>query len=95
MRFRLRDAAKVDLAAIWLNTADRWGVDQADAYVRAIETRIGRICDYPESYPEYAGTSDTFRKAPSGEHLVFYVVEGRMVDIVRILHNRMDADDSL
>ena len=95
MPFRLRDAAKVDLAAIWLNTADRWGVDQAEAYVRAIETRIGRICDYPESYPEYEGPADTFRKAPSGEHLIFYVVEGLMVDIVRILHNRMDADDRL
>ena len=95
MPFRLRDAAKVDLATIWFATADRWGVDQADAYVRTIETRIARICDYPESYPEYAGPSDTFRKAPSGEHLIFYVVEGRIVEVVRILHNRMDVEKSL
>ncbi|MEZ5694455.1 MAG: type II toxin-antitoxin system RelE/ParE family toxin [Altererythrobacter sp.] len=90
MQFRLRNSAELDLAEIWLSTAERWGVDQADEYVRAIENRLARISDFPDSYPEYASRHGTFRKAPSGEHLIFYRVDGALVDVVRVLHNRMD-----
>tara|TARA_B100001057_G_scaffold450751_1_gene493111 strand:- start:654 stop:941 length:288 start_codon:yes stop_codon:yes gene_type:complete len=95
MQFRLRDAARRDLAEIWLATAERWGVDQADEYVRAIEDRLARICEFPESYPEYASSHGTFRKAASGEHLIFYRVGQQVIEVARILHNRMDVEDIL
>lgn len=95
MQFRLRDAARRDLAEIWLATAERWGVDQADEYVRAIEDRLARICEFPESYPNYEGCHGTFRKAVSGEHLIFYRVGQQVIDVGRILHNRMDVEDIL
>ena len=95
MQFRLREAARLDLAEIWLVTAERGGVDQADDNVRAIEDRLLRVCDFPRSYPEYRGRHGTFRKAPSGDHLIFYLTNGAVVDVVRIIHNRMDIDEAL
>ncbi|MCR2833631.1 type II toxin-antitoxin system RelE/ParE family toxin [Parerythrobacter lacustris] len=95
MRFFLRDAAKLDLADIWLSTANRWGVDQADDYVRAIEDRLSRICDFPESYPNYDCSHGKFRKARSGEHLIFYIISEMTVEVVRVLHSRMDVEDAL
>ncbi len=95
MQYRLRDGAKLDLAEIWLGTVERWGLDQADDYIRAIEDRLRRICDFPQSYPEYHGQHGTFRKAGSGEHLIFYLIEDAMIDVVRILHNRMDVEVGL
>lgn len=95
MRFLLRDAAKLDLADIWLSTAERWGVDQADDYVRAIEDRLGRICDFPESYPNYDCAHGSFRKARSGEHLIFYIVGETSFEVVRVLHNRTDVEEAL
>lgn len=95
MRFLLRDAAKLDLADIWLSTAERWGVDQADDYVRAIESRLGRIRDFPESYPKYHCSHGSFRKARSGEHLIFYIVGETSIEVVRVLHNRMDVEEAL
>jgi len=95
MRFELRSAARADLADIWLTTANRWGVDQAESYVRMISERIAAICDFPRSYPAHEGLHEGFRKAASGEHLVFYRIDGELIDVVRVLHNRMDFDELL
>ena len=95
MQFRLRDAARLDLAEIWLATAERWGIDQADDYVRAIEKRLTLICDFPESYPAYESEYGSFRKAASGEHLIFYKFTHDWIDVVRILHNRSDVEQWL
>lgn len=95
MRFLLRDAAKLDLADIWLTTAERWGVDQADSYIRAVEGQLAHICDFPESYPEYASRHGIFRKAPSGEHRIFYLIDGDILDVVRVLHHKRDIEGKL
>ena len=95
MKLGLRDAAQKDLAEIWLETARNWNVEQAEDYLRAIEHRLLRICEFPQSYPEYASRVGAFRKAPSGEHLIFYLVGDDFVDVVRILHNRMDIETQL
>lgn len=95
MHFRLRDASRLDLAEIWLVTAERWEIDQADIYIHAIEDQLARICDFPKSYPEYETEYGTFRKAPSGEHLIFYRIGATAVDVIRVLLNRMDANDGL
>lgn len=95
MRLTLLLRARLDLASIWSDTADRWGIDLADSYIAAINARFGGIADFPSSYPEYHGKRGTFRKAASGEHLIFYLVRDRSVEVVRVLHNRMDVDEML
>ena len=95
MQSRLRPAARLDLAEIWLATAERWDVDQADEYIRLIEDRLSRIEQFPESYPVYHSRRGLFRKAPGGEHLIFYLVDHQLIDIVRIMHNRSDYEEEL
>ncbi|WP_285709512.1 type II toxin-antitoxin system RelE/ParE family toxin [Erythrobacter oryzae] len=95
MRLVVRPSVRRDLALIWTDTANRWGIDQADAYVAAINARFGGIADFPSSYPEYRSKRAAFRKAASGEHLIFYVVTADRVEVVRVLHNRMDVDEML
>jgi toxin ParE1/3/4 len=95
MRLILRPSAKRDLALIWSSTESRWDRAQADSYVIAINRRLGAILDFPSSYPEYRSRHGKFRKAPSGEHVIFYLVSAEQVDVIRILHNRMDADAQL
>jgi toxin ParE1/3/4 len=95
MRLVLRPAARRDLARIWSDTATRWDRAQADRYVLAISQKLETIIDFPSSYPEYRSRHGTFRKAASGEHVVFYRAGAEAVEIVRILHNRMDLDAQL
>ncbi|KUO54583.1 MAG: hypothetical protein APF82_03870 [Sphingomonadales bacterium BRH_c42] len=95
MHFELRGSARADLAGIWLVSANRWGVDQAEAYVRLIGERLAAICDFPRSYPVHQGRHEGFRKAATGEHVIFYWIQSDLIDVVRVLHNRMDFDELL
>ncbi len=88
-------AARRDLARIWAATAERWNIHQADAYIEAINHRFASIAEFPSSYPEYVGKLGSFRKAPSGEHLIFYLIWANRVEVVRVLHNRMDIGTQL
>ncbi|MGH6872801.1 MAG: type II toxin-antitoxin system RelE/ParE family toxin [Rhizomicrobium sp.] len=83
-------AAQSDLDEIWDYTAGHWNAIQADRYVvdldGAIEAaasgeRSGRACD--DIRPGY------FRLL-SGSHVVFCRMDGARLQVVRILHQRMD-----
>jgi toxin ParE1/3/4 len=95
-RYLLSPAAQADLEQIWDYTRGRWGVDQAEEYLRELQRaieqaaanpRIGRACD--EIRPGY-------RKLAAGSHLLFYRVTGKeVIDVTRVLHQRMDVDRHL
>ena len=94
--FHLSPAARADLAKIWRYTAQRWDEDQAERYTGEVvkachdlvtERRQGRsIHDVRKGYFKLAVGSHflTYRQTPDGT-----------LDIVRILHQRMDIPDRL
>ena len=95
-RYLLSPAAQADLGQIWDYTRDRWGVDQAEEYLRELQRaieraaanpRIGRACDeIRPGYPKLAAWS----------HILFYRVSAEgIIDVVRVLHERMDVDRHL
>lgn len=87
----LAPAARSDLDAIWDYTVDRWGMAQAERYLFAIRdacnalaagVRIGKAID---------DVRQGYRKLPVGSHMLFYrVAPGGQIEVVRILHQRMD-----
>ena len=95
-QYLLSPATQADLEQIWDYTRGRWGVDQAEEYLRQLQRaieraaanpRIGRACD--EVRPGY-------RKLAAGSHTLFYrVIAEAVIDVVRILHQRMDVDRHL
>jgi toxin ParE1/3/4 len=95
-QYLLSPAAQADLEQIWDYARGRWGVDQAEEYLRELQRaieraaanpRIGRACD--EIRPGY-------RKLAAGSHTLFYrVTAGAVIDVVRVLHQRMDVDRHL
>lgn len=94
-RIVLSPRAQADLEAIWNYTEEHWSADQAEHYVRAIwtaieaiasDTRKGRACD--DVRPGY-------RKYPAGSHVLFYRTSDAGIDVVRILHERMDFEQHL
>jgi toxin ParE1/3/4 len=91
----LSKAAVADLRAIWKTGEAQWGVAQAEHYAlairRAAETvaadpRRGRPCD--DLRPGY-------RKFSVGAHLLFFRPHPAGIEIVRILHQRMDSSRHL
>lgn len=88
----LSPAAAADVDAIWDYGQERWGPGQAELYALSLklafepvaaDPRRGRACD--EIRPGY-------RKFAVGAHMLFYRPHSDGIDIVRVLHQRMDFD---
>lgn len=87
----LRPAARRDIAGIWEWTADRWDIDQADAYVTELRAVVGAI---PDAIARHSARDDLYpglRQARAGAHLIYFLTENQAIEVVRILHERQDA----
>jgi toxin ParE1/3/4 len=95
-RYALSAAAVADLEQIWDYTCDRWDDHQADESVREIQRAIERAADNPMIGRACAEVRPGYRKHPVGSHPLYYRVVGvDVINVVRILHQRMDVDRHL
>lgn len=90
-RIKFRTAATRDLRQIARQTRDRWGADQAGGYADALRRDIKILAKFALRFPEHEGSGLGFRKLRSGHHMIFYLVREREIEIVRVLHERMDS----
>jgi toxin ParE1/3/4 len=88
--FRLTPAAQRDLSSIWDFTEEHWDIRQAETYVSEIRAAIERVADDPVRGRACDEIRGGYRRYGIGSHLVFYVVSAEGVDVIRILHQRMD-----
>lgn len=89
-RFRLTPAAQRDLSEIWDFTEDRWSAAQAESYLRDIQNAIERLAADPDRGRPVDDIRQSYRRYGIGSQLVFYVQRGDRIDVIRILHQRMD-----
>lgn len=89
-RYRLAPAAQRDLSLIWDFTEERWGVRQAESYLTEIRAAIERIAYDPGRGRACDEIREGYRRYSIGSHLLFYVESTDGVDVIRILHQRMD-----
>ena len=82
--------AEQDIANIWDDGADRWGVNQADRYFDAMV----KLFNLLSAQPDIARLQDEFsppvRIHPYGSHVVVYKTVETGIAIIRVLHNRRD-----
>ena len=92
----LSPKAKADLSEIWDYTYSEWGVEQAEKYVRDLWSVMQEQTRELTKSVDIGDVRKGYRKARSGSHVVFFKVtrEG-VVDVVRILHQKMDFDRHL
>ncbi len=95
-RYLLSLAAQADLAQIWDYTRDRWGADQAEEYLRELQRAIERAAANPRVGRSCDDIRPGYRKLAAGSHILFYrVIDEAVIDVVRVLHQRMDVDRNL
>ena len=91
----LSPRAKADLSEIWDYGADRWGADRATDYIRDIQ----RAIEHAAAHPLRGRACDEVRagyfKVSVGSHLLFYRLVDDVLDVVRVLHQRMDVSRHL
>lgn len=93
--YQLTPAARRDLSAIWDFAQDRWDARQAEIYINEIRAAIERIATDPERGRACDEIREGYRRYSIGSHLIFYRESENGVDVIRILHQRMDLDRHL
>lgn len=88
--YHLTPAAQQDLSQIWDFTQERWDAGQAERYIGEIRAAIERIAADPQRGRACDEIREGYRRYGIGSHLVFYVETADSVDVVRILHQRID-----
>lgn len=93
--YLFRPRAQTDIESIWNYTCRTWGISQAHHYVNGLRD----VCAYLAKNPNVGKTRDDLYTGlhvyPSEKHLIFYLVVGNGIDVVRILHERMDSKPHL
>ena len=92
--YRLSPLAEADLENIWDYTVETWSVDQAEIYhtsfVTTFEelargTKMGRVSDVRDGYFKYA----------VGLHMIYFKQTDSGIDVIRVLHQKMDVSRHL
>jgi toxin ParE1/3/4 len=93
--FRLSVKARADLIEIGRYTQRTWGREQRNRYLAGLDEAFhllsrdshrGRSCD---------DIRQGYWKYHVGRHVIFYRQSGVDIEIIRILHERMDMDTRL
>ena len=95
MIYRLRSRAKVDLETIWLETLEQWSSDQADSYIHALVSRFAWLAEHPLAGKARDEIKPGYRSFPEGKHLIFYVIRDEWIEIIGVVHQRMDYESDL
>ena len=93
--FKISKKAISDLEEIWLYTVEHWSVEQADRYYNLIFEEIAYICKNENAGKPMEHVRKGYKVAKVKSHLIFYKITNDAIEIVRILHERMDIDNRL
>lgn len=91
--YRLAPLAEADLEEIWLYTLKHWSMEQADAYHRALVAAFeGLAAGMKQGRPSVL---PDVQKYLCGSHVVYFLNHTDRLDVIRILHQRQDAQRHL
>lgn len=87
--------AKDDLKGIWHYSFNKWGEDKAAEYLRQLNVRMQGLGKNPEIGRSREYIRQGYRSIQVNRHIVFYRLQGQEIDIIRVLHERMNAEKHL
>lgn len=93
--YRISPRAERDLEEIWLYSQGRWSAEQADRYAGALIDMIEALAADPEKGRRIDDIRPGYRKQAAGSHVIFYRQARPGIEIVRILHQRMNVSAHL
>lgn len=94
--FTLTTLAKADLKEIGQHTQKHWGREQRNLYLGMMDASFRQPADNPLAGKDCSEIRDGYRKFRTGSHVIFYrLTPDDAIEIVRILHGRMDCDTRL
>jgi toxin ParE1/3/4 len=99
MTYRLSARAEADLMKTWAYSAEQWGVDQADRYIDALLHRFSWLLENRTLWKTRPDIAEGIHSYPEQSHVIYFRTsdsdKGGVLEILRILHRRMDPSGHL
>ena len=90
MTILIRPAAKLDFENIWTYTEETWGKVQAEDYFHKFKEILRSLEQFPDLGRIREDLLPEIRSIGVGQHVIFYRRVQEDIEIVRVLHKRMD-----
>ena len=87
--------AETDLEDIWLYSFENWGEAQADKYYDVLIEGIKELADNPQMGKSRNYVRKNYRSIQLKRHVIYYRLQGQIIDIVRVLHEKMNPENHL
>ena len=82
---------RIDLLKIGVYTNKEWGTTQRKQYLAHLVQYFEELGEHPKRGKPCGEIRPGYRKYPEGKHVIFYrMCDDGIVEIVRVLHERMD-----
>lgn len=86
----LSPKARIDFTDILLYTLQEWGEAQRNRYEAALLSAFATLAQYPEAGERHPRLFPECRIRRVERHILYYRVMGIIVEVMRILHDRID-----
>ena len=93
--YRLTPAAERDLEKIWTHTLQQWDAGQADRYTDMLTAAFAELAQSPKTAPACDHIRPGYRRRSVERHTIYFHITAYGIAVVRILHDRMDAQGHL
>jgi len=90
--YQLTRIADEDLTKIWHATREHWSSRQADKYLTELEACFIELAERPELGRSRPEIKAGYRSMPKNKHLIFYRHHHGRIEIIRVLHQRMEIE---
>lgn len=94
-KYRISETAIKDLEGIWEYTFFNWSKEQADRYHSLIMNEIEFISENTTSWKSMNHIKKEYLVSYVKSHMIFFKRNLGIVEIIRILHQKMDVDSNL
>jgi toxin ParE1/3/4 len=96
LEFVISEKALEDINNIWIFTAENWSEEQADRYYNLIIDEIEYIVQNFEMARDLGKIRKKYKYSKVKSHLIFFKKDkSNEIEIVRVLHERMDIEKRL
>lgn len=92
--YALSPLAEIDLEEIWFYTFQNWSLAQADSYLRDLVSAFEGLASGAKRGRE-ADVRPDYLKCPLGSHMIYFRDRSDQIEVMRVLHQRQDADLNL
>ena len=93
-KYRLSKSADADLMDIAKFGDEQFGVTKSNRYRDQLKQRFALLAEQPMLYPTVDHIRRGYRRSVCGVHSIYYRIDGRTVEIIRIL-KKQDPEKQL